>query len=346
MAQNSFSKLSYVPQAYVEVSFAGVKPMEDIETILKRNGAKNIGLKKFKVSFHIIKKALNYLNYCVAYFRMPCEGTVFLQYPLQYGLKKIFKRARQRNNRIIILIHDIDELRNLYGCNYDDILENASYVILHTENMQNWFRHKFPMNQGSATLGIFDCLMDENLEPQTISSQKDRKYDIVFAGNLRKSTFLKKIPAQPNIRYHLYGKGINPQELPEHMIYEGITTPVKLISIQKAYDFGLVWDGDSKDECSGDYGQYLKYNSPYKASSYLCSGLPLIIWDKMALKQFVEDNNIGFSVASLDEIPTRLQNLSIDDYTTMRRNAEQMGQKIRKGEFTYAAIEKAVSYLT
>lgn len=44
--------------------------------------------------------------------------------------------------------------------------------------------------------------------------------------------------------------------------------------------FGLVWDGNSMDTCTGNYGSYLRINDPHKVSLYLSSGLPIIVGQK------------------------------------------------------------------
>ena len=35
-------------------------------------------------------------------------------------------------------------------------------------------------------------------------------------------------------------------------------------SVSGTGNWGLVWDGDSIDECSGQWGEYLKINNPHK----------------------------------------------------------------------------------
>lgn len=75
-------------------------------------------------------------------------------------------------------------------------------------------------------------------------------------------------------------------------------------------DFGLVWDGDSLDGCSGEYGQYLKWNSPHKVSFYLRAGLPLIIWKEAAVAPIIEEAGAGITIWSLKELDDKLANLT------------------------------------
>ncbi|HCI29602.1 MAG TPA: hypothetical protein DE117_05440 [Fervidobacterium sp.] len=52
--------------------------------------------------------------------------------------------------------------------------------------------------------------------------------------------------------------------------------------------FGLVWDGEDISQPSGTTGKYLQYNSPQKASLYIVSGFPLIVWKGAAIYKLVE----------------------------------------------------------
>ena len=98
-------------------------------------------------------------------------------------------------------------------------------------------------------------------------------------------------------------------------------------------DFGLVWDGDSVDTCAGDTGRYLLYNNPHKFSLYLASGLPVIVWEKSAVSEFVRQYGIGLIVSSLNEIGKRVRNLSIDEYKQMLSRVAKISADIRSGKF-------------
>ena len=63
-------------------------------------------------------------------------------------------------------------------------------------------------------------------------------------------------------------------ELLENETYFGSFLPDELPAALEG-GFGLVWDGDSAETCSGVFGEYLRYNNSHKASLYLASGFPL-----------------------------------------------------------------------
>ena len=78
--------------------------------------------------------------------------------------------------------------------------------------------------------------------------------------------------------------------------------------------FGLVWDGDSAETCSGVFGEYLRYNNSHKASLYLASGFPLVVWKQSALSHFVLEKGCGIAVESLHDLKETIDNLSDADY--------------------------------
>ena len=109
--------------------------------------------------------------------------------------------------------------------------------------------------------------------------------------------------------------------------------------------FGLVWDGDSLDACSGDMGEYLRYNNPHKTSLYIRCHLPIIIWKQAALAPFVSQRGIGLCVDSLREIGSALNALTPERYAEMRHRVEELSLQLSQGHFFREALGKAFAYL-
>lgn len=109
--------------------------------------------------------------------------------------------------------------------------------------------------------------------------------------------------------------------------------------------YGLIWDGDSIDKCTGVAGNYEKINNPHKLSLYLSMGIPVIAWRRAAISEFIESNTIGFVVSSLDEIDTVLNKLNEEDYIKFKNNAINIGHKIKNGEYTLQAVNKLLEVL-
>lgn len=334
----------YIAQAYQKVASAGSKPSSDFEKVLQRNGFKNIGLPSIYTKYPFIWWLYNYLSFVVASFRISRKSVVALQYPDQRWLSKIFNKILKRKAKAITLVHDINELRGWESFDIN-VLKESDVLIAHSSNMKTWLEGKYQRKQ-ILVLGIFDYLMPKPSEETDF--ELNGGYKIVYAGRLNKSGFLDKvsIPDTSDVSLTLYGIGC-PEQLKSKVFvdYRGVCSPESLIDNIKECHFGLVWDGDSIDKCDGPMGEYLKYNSPYKLSSYLAAGLPVIVWKKSAMSKFVEENGIGFTVDSIDKIDERLSSLSKQEYLSMRRNACVIQLRITEGYYYDSAIKTALESL-
>ena len=104
--------------------------------------------------------------------------------------------------------------------------------------------------------------------------------------------------------------------------------------------WGLVWDGDSIDDLTGEAGNYQKINSPHKASLYLVAGLPIIVSSKAALASIVENERIGITVKSLHELADRISRMTDKDYQTMLNNVHEYGSKLASGRNILSALDQ------
>ena len=162
---------------------------------------------------------------------------------------------------------------------------------------------------------------------------KENQNAVIIAGNLseEKAGYVYQLD-QIEAEFSLYGPNLNAEAVEtDNITYQGSFPPDDLPSVLNG-KFGLVWDGKSIDECGGEFGQYMQYNNPHKTSLYLASKLPVIVWEKAAMVEFIRENHLGIQVGSLREIPEKLAALSEEAYDEMLRNVSVMGDKLRKGE--------------
>lgn len=226
----------------------------------------------------------------------------------------------------------------------------ADVIIVHNDSMKKWF-----VDQGSTAklipLYMFDYLEDNSsyTAPQL---SKDNTFDVVFAGGLgkAKSAFIYKLDALKNNNFHLklYGSGFKKEDVRSDnsiINFEGMFSPDEVAKHIKG-SFGLVWNGNSINECAGDFGKYLLYNNPHKTSLYLLCGLPIIIWDKAAIATIIKERQLGICISSLEELDRKLKDLSADDYRRMVRNVAEIREQILSGDFLKSAIGKALSALS
>lgn len=277
------------------------------------------------------------------------NAVVLVQYPhfpiksapiLRIMLPRI---TRKKKCRFVALIHDLDSLRaiNGAGARFSDryVLPCFSSIICHNDAM----RQKL-MNMGIAqnkliTLGLFDFVT--GLETQEHGYEKS----VVVAGNLsrEKSGYLYKLVEKHLLTYplHLYGAGFEaPEDACDQVHYHG-AKPAELLPGELLGAFGLVWDGDSETTCTGDYGEYLRLNNPHKASLYLTSGIPVIIWKEAALAEYIQQKGLGVSIASLQELGNCLDGITPDEYRTMCENARLEAERLKNGFHFNRAMDAA-----
>lgn len=316
---------------------ASVKPRTDIEKFLKGPDTRIVNV-PISVSSKL-SKAVGVCWTLSAYLREAIAGAnpqvVYIQYPAYSAV--IMDRAlkilrKQSSAKIVLIVHDIESLR--MSADHPEFLtaeirrfNSADGLIVHNQAMADWLSDHgatVPMSQ----LKLFDYANPQPAITEPVSPS------ICFAGNLRKAQFLNDVPFK-QLKIDVFGDGLtltnsqlidhgseSPDELPKHLTDR----------------FGLIWDGDSADTCSGEYGEYLRYNSPHKASLYLSSGIPVIVWSQSALASIVKSLGVGFAVDSLAEIEPVLSKLSDDDYLRMKTAALNTATKLRSGQMIQSAV--------
>lgn len=269
-------------------------------------------------------------------------GFFVVQYPLysHFMTKALLKKLALKQVKTIGLLHDVVSLRdsdidNENKGNEIDFFNSFDSLIVHNDKMLKWLSEngvKVPM----VSLEIFDYLNPQPILKPAVSKT------LIFAGNLEKADFLQKINSELSI--NLYGPN-KADSYPDSAVYKGIYSAEELPAHLEG-SFGLVWDGNSVNECNGPYGEYLKYNNPHKTSLYLSSGLPVIVWKQAAMADFVVNNNLGLAVDSLNDVNKELAKLTAEDYQQMLKNVAEVANKLRNGDFTRNAVEQAKEVIT
>lgn len=328
------AELYYIHHSFRRQANAGAKPSSDIEEVLKAMGAKAIGLPRAYFRHDKAVHLRDIINSAIVRATMPAGKTILLQYPAQFSITKLAKLAKKHHNRLIILVHDINALRGRREADHPEALELADVIIAHTPAMMQWLRNHYPLAR-ILVLGMFDYIL-----PYYPTASDPTTGTIVFAGNLAKSTFLRKLDFPPGLRLVLYGNDAPAELISKPFVdYRGSCMPEELPERIRTETFGLVWDGDSTDTCSGPMGQYLRYNAPYKLSSYIAAGIPVIIWDQMGIAPFVEQHGIGIAVSNLDNLPATIASISPERYHAMRQAAVNLMSRITLGHFTRQALQ-------
>lgn len=279
------------------------------------------------------------------------DDTIIIQYPLLYtslNFRDIIKKHSKRVN-IIALIHDLDSIRFkddktkstafIKRVNEDDfkVLNEAKMIIAHNEKMSKALVSLGIDKKKLINLEIFDYIDKDNLRANIIPNN-----NVIIAGNLglEKSRYLADLKKVKNVNFNLYGIYFDKSCESENVHYKGVFKPDELIKNLHG-SWGLIWDGNSIETCNGLYGNYLRYNNPHKTSLYLSAGLPIIIWKKAALADFIEKNKVGITINKLEDITEKLKNISEKEYNEMVKNAEKIAKKLKDGYFLTEALKKA-----
>ncbi len=333
------------------VKNAGNKARNDVEEIVKREGYQALVLSvdnwyemsTLKAQLHKSKAFGQALN------QLKQGDELLIQFPMlhhSFFTTHHVKKAQKKGVKVHFIIHDLEVLRyaNLdtvplkhkirVQIQESGLLDAADGIIAHNPIMKSVLVDKGIDADKIVSLGIFDYLIPDFQENNELSKNQP----IIVAGNLaqEKAGYLYSLPAEP--AYNLYGVGFDESRALANETYFGSFLPDELPAALEG-GFGLVWDGDSAETCSGVFGEYLRYNNSHKASLYLATGFPLVVWKKSALSSFVLEKGCGIAVESLHDLKETIDNLSDADYQDLVDNAKRVGQEIREGHYLKTALK-------
>lgn len=334
----------YLSRNYRNTTSAGNKAKTDIEAIMDSMGYRYAGLPQS----HLKGSAAAFFRTLGSVIKAPWSlhkgDMLVVQYPLKKYFSAVCHAAHLRGAKVVAVIHDLGSFRRKALTPEREIrrLDNADYIIAHNRAMKEWLE-AHGIKRPVDTLEIFDYLSSSEAPLRT--SEPGSTPRIVYAGGLnrRKNAFIYEMGEHLGpCKVALYGRGFEADEArcKEKFDYKGFTPSDTLIATADGH-FGLVWDGDSTDGCTGDFGEYLRYNNPHKVSLYLRCNLPVILWREAAMAPFITHEGAGFTVGSIDEIPQRIAALEPGEYLRMKKKAEDMSKKLASGHFIRAALARA-----
>lgn len=311
---------------------AGSKAVIDATSIALKCGYREFyySWSLFSLSNNTLLRKINaFFNVLICFwsqFRISSSNLYFIQWPTTgRSVKILFDAIIRKRPRVIILIHDIDELRGVV--HQDDVaymvkmFNMSELIIAHSEAMKEYIVNKGIDASKITVMHTFDYLTTD------IAPAREYSKDVVFAGNLFKSTFLKHLNFE-NKTLRVFTYGVKNKDLMSS-IYKGKFLPDRISMLEGSW--GLVWDGNSLDTCGDSYGDYLKYNSPHKVSLYIVAELPIIIWKYQALANYIRDKNLGIVISSIDEIPDKISQISVDEYNFMVECIRQEAKVLKEG---------------
>ena len=333
---------------------AGIKARDDLESIFSQYGFQPILIEGIETrSMSNIQKIKAYKSiykqWKKLFLSLTAGDVLYVQCPLIHhttGVQHLMKKAQKRGIKAVVFIHDLEMIRGALAgqqkittkirTNLEEkgLVINADHVIAHNQNMIDFLASLGVDKKRQISLGIFDYLIPEKNRPGIRDSKKEDP--LVIAGTLRphKAKYVYNLPN--DLSFNLYGTGYEGIEN-EKIKYYGSFPPDELPATMKG-SFGVVWDGETTETCSGVYGEYLKINNPHKTSLYLAAGLPVAIWEEAALASFVRENKCGLVIRSIEDLRNIPHSIMDADYEEMKKNAERIGQRLQTGKYTEQAI--------
>ena len=334
------------------VKNAGNKARNDVEKIVKSEGYQALVLSvdnwyemgTLKAQLHKSKAFGQALN------QLKQGDELLIQFPMlhhSFFSTHHVKKVQKKGVKVHFIIHDLEALRYVKVDNIplkhkiriqiqeSGLLVAADGIIAHNPIMKSILVDKGISESKIVSLGIFDYLIPNFQEKMGLTKNQP----IIVAGNLaqEKAGYLYSLPEEP--AYNLYGVGFDESRALANETYFGSFLPDELPAALEG-GFGLVWDGDSAETCSGVFGEYLRYNNSHKASLYLAAGLPLVVWKESALAHFVLDKQCGIVVDSLHNLQKVLDELTLQDYNELLDNARHVGVALQEGAYLKAALMK------
>ncbi|MDR2969483.1 MAG: galactofuranosyltransferase [Tannerellaceae bacterium] len=337
----------YLSKNYKDSNGAGNKAKQDIEAIMSGLGYKNAGMKQTKYKNPVAGFVITLIGVLKVLFTVSANDTVVLQYPLKKYYSFVCNLIHLKKGRVITVIHDLGTFRRKKLTAEKEMkrLSHTDVLIVHNMFMKKWLEGQ-NYTKPVVCLEIFDYL-SHSAKAECSPKDKDRLYSVIYAGGLsfKKNKFLYHL--ENHIHewdFILYGNGFEKERISkdDHFIYKGFTPSDDLIKASDG-DFGLVWDGDSINHCSGNFGEYLKLNNPHKTSLYIRCHLPVIIWEEAALAKFVSENHIGICIRSLEELDTILPAISEEEFHIMRQNTIEISRRLASGYYLKKALNEALN---
>jgi hypothetical protein len=161
---------------------------------------------------------------------------------------------------------------------------------------------------------------------------------IVYTGSWDRfyvGDWVKDLPRSESVSYELFGRNwdwvtsIGRSDISPLGCYSDDDL---LDHISTRANFGIIHMPSSRIE-------YAKNGTTSKLGTYLVAGLPILVGsDCTYIASLVKQYRIGCVFDSLSEIPSLVRDLSQSDYSEIRSNCLELGQKLKQGYFFKKAV--------
>ena len=135
----SSEKHFYISRNYKFSKNAASKPKMDCETVLEKNGFRNLGFKQSNHPSSAIGAVISFFGITKGLFLLPRQSVFCMQYPLSKFFRYITSIVSLKKCTLIIIIHDV---KFLMGKSTDlkgemAKFNKADFIIVHNDSMKN-----------------------------------------------------------------------------------------------------------------------------------------------------------------------------------------------------------------
>lgn len=325
---------------------AGSKAIKDIMFLLDSQGYRPVLALPTHVN-KIIKLIDVPLLIFTLLLKVRRSGIVVYFVPSNYKRIKLLKFFKKIiGYKLICFINDIESLRmdksKEYAQKEMNSIACADIVWVPNDNSVRILQHEYNFQNLLIPVGVWDFLNTHSHKMSKPAMEVTfHNKTIAFAGNLLKSPFVKDLYTL-DLNFKIWGNGSEIKQ-DKNIQYMGVKFHDELIKEVAACSWGLVWDGDSINSCTGTFGSYLRFNNSHKCGLYLAAGIPIIVWRESGMASFVNKHNAGICVSSLQEAEQLVNEMTMETYIMYRENAQNIGSRISEGKFFLEALAKAES---
>ncbi|ALV63889.1 Galactofuranose transferase [Thermococcus sp. 2319x1] len=260
-----------------------------------------------------------------------------------------------KSSSLIVYVYDLpfEQIRYTKSPNWDSLIDSkmfsiegilfdvADKILVFNEAMAEIIRKRYKIpKEKFMYYEILDLSVD--FVPSSVKDPNQKLKIIIYAGNLHPDRlqalerYLTKVP--PTLELWFVGPNgdwIQTSLKEPRVRYLGSFYGHEFYTLLLKGDFGLIWYPEGLSE-------YLRFGSSSKFSSYLVTGLPVLV-DSHAVyvSELVKRYNVGITNKNLERLLFKAKNISNEDYLKLRKNALSLGTKIREGYF-FKKVLKAV----
>lgn len=341
----------YIVGYYTEKSnSAGGKFPKDVIHIFKRNNYQHVNIHEAYPRRDLLKASAQIFADIASLSHIKTKSLVVYIDQVRPRLSKYlsFVFFKLKKCTVVDFLEDVDFLRN----NYSDIkikhciktMNSCKCVISQNAKMSKELRRRGLLSK-TFELNILDFLSD------VVGTSKERnigtKWSVCYGGNLSsfQSGFIFKLPYFSSVIFNIYGPNLPSKDLPQGCKFRGTFDAENCVG-NISGDWGLVWNGnnifvDENDKKS----TYYNYVCPHKLSMYILCGMPVIVYKKSAMANFVIQNKCGIVVNDLKNLDKELSKVNEKMYQELKDGTLKIANQIAVGNYTSDVINKMEYYL-